>query len=394
MRTAVIVAREFKSFFQDRGDVFFNFILPVALALLMVQVFGGGGELHLSAHVVDEDGGEYAERLVTSLAGDMEINMLSREQAEDRLNRSYILQALIIPRGFSEAASGGEVAEIVILSRGSGGIEGQIVRSMIRGHIADLEVELDTRSGIINVASAFGFDTDDPMVTRYAEEFIRRDREAPPVTVNTFAVGETRSPVVDFLPGILTMFLLFGVTLNAQSLVDERKRATLVRMLVSGTRPAEMFAGKYLAQVVRGLAQAAIILAIMQVVFGVFTLSSFVLALAVSGLFLLAVSGIGLLIGSLFTGRDAATWAAVFVTMGMSVAGGTFYDPTGAGGPLETLAHYTLNYHANRGIQAVMLGGGPGEIVPVAAILLGAFVLVAALSLAFFRVEPGGGGRG
>ena len=57
-------------------------------------------------------------------------------------------------------------------------------------------------------------------------------RHDPPVTVTSHTIGgDGEGDMVDRLvPGILTMFLLFAVTLGAQTLVEDRRLGTLERL--------------------------------------------------------------------------------------------------------------------------------------------------------------------
>ena len=76
---------------------------------------------------------------------------------------------------------------------------------------------------------------------------IERQRETPFVSVEVERTGETTAPFNIFFPGILTMMVMFAVTLNAISIVEERLDGRLERLLTTGSGLNGIFAGKFLA---------------------------------------------------------------------------------------------------------------------------------------------------
>ena len=88
---------------------------------------------------------------------------------------------------------------------------------------------------------------------------IERQREAPFVSVEVERTGETTAPFNIFFPGILTMMVMFAVTLNAISIVEERLDGRLERLMITGSGLNGIFAGKFLAGMVRGFLQAFIL---------------------------------------------------------------------------------------------------------------------------------------
>jgi len=393
LRVFAIVIRELKSFISDRADLAFSILLPVALMALMVAVFGGEGDFHPTTHVVDDDGGIYARELIDRLSEDLTVEQMQMTEAEDRLDRSQILQAVIIPEGFSDDIESEIETELVLMMRGSGGIEGQVVRNIVRDHLSAIEVDRDIQMGIINLAESMGLSSDNPRVNKYAENFAEREREKPLVGVSVIIAGETHPPIIDFLPSVLTMFLLFTVTLNAISLIKEREAGTLRRIMVSGARLYEIFLGKFFAHAARGLMGAVFIMVLSEIFFSVFTLVSFVQFFLLAAAFVFATSGFGLLIGSTFHTRDAATWAAVFFTMAMSSAGGTFHDPEAAGSMMEMAARLTPNYYANSGLEALLTGANLGEVLTAFAALFVTFLASFLLAVFSFRFSAGGEAR-
>ena len=194
----------------------------------------------------------------------------------------------------------------------------------------------------------------------------------------------------EFLPGVVTMFVLFSITLSARAIVEEKKKGTLERLLTTRLGVSELFFGKFSASVTRGLLQTFILLALAYIVFQIFTPFSFIQALIVALFFAAAGSSIGLVIASVVRSEDAASWIAVFFTMAMVMISGTFFSiPEDSA--LYTASQLSINTHANNAFTAIIAEGGSLSSVARELSIL-AVVAVAGLGLSrvLFRAVPGG----
>ena len=216
------------------------------------------------------------------------------------------------------------------------------------------------------------------------------EREHPIVGVREETVGSSPDPVNQFLPGIVTMFVLFAITMSAQALVEERKKGTLERLLTTRLSVGQLFVGKFLANASRGFVQTLILLALAYAVFHFFTPFTFVECLVIAIVFSAVVSTLGLIIGSVARTQDQAIWTAVFFTMAMVMLAGTFFAiPEGS--VLHTLSKVSINTHANDAFKAIIAEGGSlADVGLELAVLAGVIVVGLPLSRVLFKVMPGG----
>ena len=157
------------------------------------------------------------------------------------------------------------------------------------------------------------------------------------------------------MPGILVMILLLAVMLSAQALVEERRNGILERLLTTQLTSNQLFLGKFFAGITRTMFQAVVLLALAFVVLRPGGLDAFFLTLAVALLLAAAVSAIGLVISAVARTPDQASWAAVSITMFMTVFGGTFFELV-PGSALEMLSRFTLNRYAIDAIGGIVDG--------------------------------------
>jgi len=390
-RALTLAAREVRSYLRDRADLSFSLLLPIAIFALMYGAFGGQSQFHGTVNIVNEDGGAYSTTLIDRLQSmdNIDLQLLSAESAETRLNRSTVLFVAFIPADFSDRLSKGQTSELQFRQRGNGGTEGQIVASIVRGVVEEMNQESQIRDRVATMVEGKGIATAD--IDAAVERYIEKERASPTVKVSEKTVGNSPDPVNQFLPGIVTMFVLFAISLGAQTIVDERKNGTLERLLTTRLTRDELFFGKFLSGLFRGMVQAAILLALSYIVFRLFTPLSFLEVLVIALVFSAAASALGLLIAALSRSSEQATWISVVVTNVTVILAGTFFAIP-EGGFFSVLKRLSPNTYVNHALTGVIQDGQPlssfgGDIM----VILCMAVAALALSRLLFRPVQGGG---
>ena len=388
MRAIHLALLEVRSYLKDKGDLAFSLLLPIALLAVMVGAFGQSTRFNGVANVVDQDGGIYARQLIDRLADvpGIEVRLLTAEEAEAKLGRSTIVLATYIPQGFSQKLANGESALVLFKQRGSGGQEGQIMASIIRGALDDIASQAQVHRQVQGALAGSGINTADIDAT--VDKFTVREQRVPTVEVLEENIGAKPDPLREFLPGIVTMFALFAVSIRAQALVEERQKGTLERLLATQLGPNQLFAGKFLSGLAKGVVQMFILLGLAAIVFRIFTVGSFLGILAVAALFAATVSAIGLVIASAARTRDQANWISVVFTLVMSMLGGTFFEVNS--GILHILGLGTVNHYANDALKTLINGTGAlGDVGFQMAVIAGVGLVALALARAIFKAVPG-----
>ncbi len=390
-RSLWVALKEVRLFLQDKGDLAFSLLLPVAVFALMYGAFSEQSVFHGVAHIVNKDpGGAYSRLLLNRLKTDMNLDMEmhSASDAERKLAKSDLQLVLLIPDDFSRNLEAGKKASLVFKQRGNGGEEGQIVAGMIRSAAQQIGQEVQViRKAEASLANQT---TPEAQTKATVQKFLDRERKHPMVDIAETTVGGRPDPAKQFFPGIMTMFILFAITLNARAIVEERKKGTLERLMTTQLTPGELFAGKFLAGIFRGFVQTFVLLILAYLVFRFFTSVTFLETLLIVLVFAAAASAIGLVIAALVRSDAAATWVAVFVTMAMTMLGGTFFAIS-QGSLLATLSKISINTYANNAVKTVVLnGGGLHDIAWELAVLAAVAIAGLLVSRIFFRVAPGG----
>ena len=104
----------------------------------------------------------------------------------------------------------------------------------MRGAATKHAGEEQTKRLVASSTADQGLDVSEAEIDDAVVSAIESQGETPFVAVEVEKSGETTAPFNIFFPGILTMMVMFAVTLNAISIVEERLDGRLERLLISG----------------------------------------------------------------------------------------------------------------------------------------------------------------
>ncbi len=389
-RVFFIAFNEVKLYLQDKGDLAFSLLLPIVTFALIYGAFGGQTLFEATAYVVDEDEGAYSSIFLEQLEAveGVDVELITTSQADTKLERSDVLLVLHIPDGFSEALTSGERTQLVFRQRGNAGQEGQIVANIIRGVAEEMNQEFQVHRQVSDSLQGKGIPED--RIEVVVQEFLDKERRQPVVGVVEETLGGSPDFVNQFLPGIVTMYVLFAIAMAARVIVEERRKGTLERLLTTRLSVGQLFLGKFFASVSRGFVQTLILLGLSYAVFQIFTPLSFLESLVIALIFAGAASAVGLIIASIARSEDGATWIAVVFSVITFMIGGTFFE-IAEGTGLYTISRFSINSYANDAFNVIIAQGGSlADVGPELGILAGVMVVGLVVSRLIFRVVPGG----
>jgi len=389
-RALYIALNEVKLYLQDKGDLAFSLLLPIVTFALIYGAFGGQTLFETTAYVVDEDEGAYSSIILEQLEAveGVDVELITTSQADTKLERSDVLLVLHIPDGFSEALTSGEKTQLVFRQRGNAGQEGQIVANIIRGVAEEINQEFQVHRQVSDSLQGKGIPED--LIEVVVQEFLDKERRQPVVGVVEETLGGSPDFVNSFLPGIVTMYVLFAVAMAARVIVEERRKGTLERLLTTRLSVGQLFLGKFFASISRGFVQTLILFGLSYAVFQIFTPLSFLASLVIALIFTGTASAVGLIIASIARSEDGATWIAVVFSVITFMIGGTFFE-IAEGTTLYTISRISINSYANKAFDIIIAQGGSlADVGPELGILAGVMVVGLIISRLIFKVVPGG----
>jgi ABC-2 type transport system permease protein len=192
-------------------------------------------------------------------------------------------------------------------------------------------------------------------------------QSTPPVRLVTRAWYnpnlETRWHMIPALIGMLT--LLQTLLLTALSVAREREQGTFDQLLVTPFRPAEIMAGKALPSMLVGIVQATLILLVAQLWFRIPFAGSFFTLYAGLSLFVLASTGIGLLVSSVAATMQQAMLFSFLIMMPFALLSGLVTPISSMPEVLQYLTFINpLRYAIEIAHRVYLEGAGLGLLIP------------------------------
>jgi ABC-2 type transport system permease protein len=292
-RIAAVVAKEFIQLVRDRLTYAMIIGVPIGQLLLFGYAINSDPK-HLPTAVLVQDQGEMSRSLIGALqrSGYFDIVSVARSQGEmDKLiERGSIQFAITIP--------------------------GDFTRRVVRHDDPQILVEADASDPTATGAAVAALS----QLPRYAlMHDLKGPLATPPATGPPFEVVVQRRynpesiTSYNIVPGLLaTILTLTLVMMTALAVTRETERGTMEMLLSTPVRPLEVMIGKLTPYVVVGVIQAAIILVLARLLFGV-PLEGGWLALAIGMvLFIVGSLALGFLISTVARNQLQAMQMSVF----------------------------------------------------------------------------------
>jgi len=234
-----MAVKDTKTFFRQRGTIFWTIAFPVVIMLLFTAIFGREIPFSATIGIVDKDHTPISAGIVAGFNQTegffTAINFTDETHARRDLNATEIRALIIIPQGFTQNLFHGRTSLSMILDESSPDVA-RMVRDGVRTYF-----------------------------TAYYKEFYNQTVHQDyiePITINEEAavIGQKIGYKDNIVPGMLCYPLLFSsMVISTEAIILEREKGTLKKIRASPVRPMNVLAGKALT----ALFQTAISILIM-----------------------------------------------------------------------------------------------------------------------------------
>ncbi len=417
MRKAIDIAiNDLRVFLREPGSLFGLLVLPIILTFIIGWANSGSAPRNqLLVDIIDLDGGPSAARFIETLrelggdalllcpvdneANDCELGddaELNEAAAIKRVEAGTTRAAIIIPEGFSAAIPAFESTSLTYISAESGVSPSPILQAVnsavlrLNGAIVAARVGLDVAQSSDALAV--------PDVNAFAQSVFQRadalwQQDLISVDYELSVSGEGSAPSAGNLqagfsqsvPGIGSMFVMFTVFGGMTLMVVERKQGTLQRLAAMPLTKAQLLAGKILGRFVLGLLQFAVVFAfgiVFRVSFGDDPIAVMVLILT----YILAITALSFALGSRLENEQQASGLSLLLAFILAPIGGAWWPLSIVPEFMRIIGHISPIAWVMDGFnQLIFFGGGLGDILPYAAILLLIALVFFAIAIRNFR---------
>lgn len=373
MRPAFAVAGvELRRFLRDRSNIFFVFLFPLLLVLVIGSQFGSGAGAG-RVTVAGEDSPLRAA-LVAELRDDGATASLAEpEEMRRELARGRTDVGLLLPDGAAAAFERGADVELEIIVGGQQG--GAATAQEVRTAVAAVQGD---RARLAALTDA-GVPAD---AAREALAAAEEDHTAPALAVRGVdELSREFAGLGQFDLGAAGQTLLFVFLIScagSSTLIQTRRLGVMSRTLAAPVSAAQALAGQALGRFAIAFFQGAYIMAVSALLFGV-DWGNLLAALVVLAVFSVVAAGAAMVIGALVDNDGTAAGLGVGLGLVLAALGGSMLPLELFPDTLRTVAHVTPHAWAYDAFAEIQRRGGGvldvlpelGVLVAMGAVLLG-----------------------
>lgn len=364
---------------RDRSNIFFVFIFPLALVLLIGAQFGGSSTPRLG--VFDQSDSELSAAIIDDLSRDLEIQPYdSLDQLTLAAERGSIAAGLEIPGEMESVIRQGDSVTLgFVTAPNSGGAQIQalvtetVARStsaaavgqfVVKQGLADFEDGVRAADSLTDLVSEIGVDT-------------RTTGEALfPASLGQFDIGASSQ---------LLLFMFLTGLAGSAVLIQTRQLGLSTRMLSTPNPVRSIVLGEALGRFGVVMVQGIYIMGATLLLFRV-NWGDPVGAIAILVVFSAVAAGAAVLVGAVLSNDAQAAGVGVIGGLGLAALGGSMlpielFSPT-----MARIARFTPHAWANDAFaELVRHGATVAEIAPQLGVL--ALMAVVLLGLASWRLR-------
>jgi len=381
MKVVTIAATDLRRLLRWRANIFFLFVLPMLLILLLGAAFGASEKARIG--ILGGNEGRLARQFVAAL-GARPSTELHRYTSADALQqavaRGRVDAGLELPAGYDARLQQGRGVTIGYFARPNS--VAQQLRATVQSVAAEQSRTLAAAQIIQrDLKASFASALARAQATAATTPRVLVQLSAPDGSAYTTTAGR-------FDSGASTQVLLF-IFLNSLSgaafLIETRRLGIARRILSTPTSTGILVAGQLLGRLAVALLQALIIVLGSLLFFGVDWGEPLGTA-AVLVSFCLVGTGAAALLGSLFASEQQAGPVALLLGLGLAALGGSMVPLEVFPKTARTIAHITPHAWANEAFSKLLRHGGDlVTVLPQIGVLL-AFAAVA-IAAAVWRLR-------
>ncbi len=421
-----MVRKDLQLFFSDRRAVIMSFVVPIAIASFFGSIFSGPSQssepARIGVAIVDQDDGPISRAIVAGARDDTTLRVATptADEARRAVRRGATSVAVVIPRGFGEAAGSaffgnGDRPALQFLYDPSRNVELAMVRGVMTEHVmqavsremfggAQGRAEIEKTLPQIEASASLPADQKRALMQMLTSVQAFYDQQAStgqagaprgitmPYTVDEEAVTANENTAYNgyahSFAGMGIQFLLFAAANLGIDILLERQRGLWRRLRSAPVSRFTLVAGKAASMTLIALMTLLVSFAFAMVVFKVRIAGSLLGFVGVAIACSIMAATFGLLIAALGRTPAATRGVTTLAVLMMVMLGGawvpTFIFPVW----LQRATIVVPARWAVDGLDAMTWRGlGLGAAIVPILVLLGFAAVFGAIALARFRWE-------
>lgn len=368
MRIFDLALKDLSQIFRDKKSLLFLVAMPIVFTIFMGFAYRSGGDENADnriplAVVNPVPDGVLNKALFARLepSDSLRVVEMNETDAMDALRKGGMAGVLVIPIGFSDQATAGEMAQLTLIADPVSP-QGQSLYQLLRTPVTQLMSAVEISRASVDIVEAEDASAEQSAAFELAWSKWEASSQIPLAKIEQAIAAPTSdwtggNPYNQSSPGILVMFAIFGLVTSAQILVQERKTRTLQRLITTAMQPWQIVAGHMLAMFTITFLQTALLVIFGQLVLKVDYLREPLGILLLAGTLGLWVASLGLLIGVIAREDHQVILYAMVAMFLFSALGGAWFPLETSAGAFAAIAKFMPSAWAMNGFQNILIRG-------------------------------------
>jgi ABC-2 type transport system permease protein len=313
-------------------------------------------------------------RAVNNQTGMMELSESPGfDDIKSKIQSGELSGGIIVPANFTSDILAGRQGTIQIVTDQSNPQMSALMQSVLGGTIKAMGAQMARYN--LNSTYGISYNLTESAIQPYTIE------------VRGIVPGDSSNYFQFVAPGIIAMTVMMSLMTGLPHAISyEKDMGTLDGMLVAPISRLSIILGKVMAQTVRGVVQAVIILTLAVLLFGVHIYGSLLLVAALVLLSVFSFVGLGILITSFSDREETATMVMMALMFPMMFMSGVFFPIQQMPWYMQTFSQaLPLTYAATALRKVMVLGAGLESVWVEVAVLFTFGVVLLAIAVPMFR---------
>lgn len=367
----LLALKDLKLFITDIKAVLLTFMLPIILVTLFVIGFGGisgsSKSNPIKLLVSDQDSTEMTQNIITKLDSlkELDIEQLSLVKAKKAIKEGKRMAVLTFYKGCTDSIETGGKVPMELFYDESREAEIGLLQQALMSNLMGMAGQQKIKKNIFNLIDKKNANLSPALLSKIHKQVDEQladlqSKDKNPVTqgmdlkmTKLFADEEPNWALIQAVAGVSVMMLLFSVAAMGATLLEEKERGTLKRLLYSPINPLKILFGKMLYTFLIALAQLSILFIFAWLVFNleIFSNVTALIILLISTAF--ACTSFGIFLAAICKSRKQIETLSTIIILVMSAIGGSMMPFFLMPPFMQKMAMFSVNYWSIQGIYDI-----------------------------------------
>lgn len=398
-----ITIKDLKIFLTDRKAVILSFMLPIGLITLFAIAFGGvfknDRQKPTTLLVADNDSTASSKAMINkidSLKG-IVIHNTGFEEGMDQVKSGKRIAVLVFYQGYQDSIKSGKTAPLELYYDPAREMQIGIIQQALIPTLTQNIESLTYKNKIKqSIKEKYGYSTellaeinsqiDEMFAGKQGNNNVQPSVNYRLKTTKVIKHEKTNWGLIQAVAGISVMMLLFTVSAIGSSILEEKEKGTLKRILISPIQKHNILLGKLIFAVIFSTIQLIVMYIFTWLVFGLnilIDLPSLILMIVATAF---ACSSFGVFLAAICSTRKQVESLSTIVILVMSAIGGSMIPLFIMPSFMQKIAIISVNYWSINGFYDIFWRNLPfGSVALNALVLTCIGVVMSVISLFLFR---------